>query len=225
MPRKRSIIDDLFRFLLRAHPAIGPVLACMLFLLIRYAVPFALTPAAGSAPAVNSTANVLIHFTQKAAPFAAALVLFVWAFALLHRLFDSGQSGAVHDLDAIRKLSWQQFESLLADHFRRQGYEVEHDANSTKPDGGIDLRLRRDDQLTLVQCKHWHAWQVGVKPLRELHGLVAAQHAALGILVTSGDFSEAARREFADNRTIRLVDGSALEQMLRGAPGAGDRPD
>jgi restriction system protein len=106
-----------------------------------------------------------------------------------------------------------EFETLLADAFRLDGYAVDH-CRRRGPDGGVDLRLRREGETTLVQCKHWKAHQVGVAAARELLGLVVQQRASGGILVTSGSFSDEARR-FAATTAVQLVDASLLGSLLR----------
>ena len=55
--------------------------------------------------------------------------------------------------DALSRVRWDQFESLLAVYFRGQGYEVDHcgtGGGDTRFDGGIDLRLRRPGEYVLV---------------------------------------------------------------------------
>ena len=49
-------------------------------------------------------------------------------------------------------------------------------------DGGIDLKLRRRRTTTLVQCKHWKTWKVGVISIREFYGVLMAGKADLGFL-------------------------------------------
>jgi len=47
--------------------------------------------------------------------------------------------------DALSALDWREFECLLADYYREQGYEVDHNGTGGKGfafDGGVDLRLR-----------------------------------------------------------------------------------
>jgi hypothetical protein len=73
-------------------------------------------------------------------------------------------------------LSWPDFEKLVADGFRLDGYSVEH-VGGRGPEGGIDLRLHCGATLTLVQCKHWKARRVGVVAVCELTGLIT-QHQA-----------------------------------------------
>jgi restriction system protein len=53
-------------------------------------------------------------------------------------------------------------------------------------DGGIDIRLYKDGRAHLIQCKHWKARKVGVSVVREMLGLMTAEAAVSGIVVTSG---------------------------------------
>ncbi|MGV6475547.1 restriction endonuclease [Azotobacter vinelandii] len=111
----------------------------------------------------------------------------------------------------IRQLSWEQFEQMVGEAFRRQDYHVEETAKG--PDDGIDLVLRKDGELHLVQCKHWKAFKVSVQVVRELYGVMAAQGAAGGFVVTSGDFTSEARK-FAQGTSIHLVDGKLLSRWF-----------
>src|ERR1700674_607861 len=92
------------------------------------------------------------------------------------------------------------------------------------PDGGVDLGLTKNGQRFLVQCKHWHKRQVGVTVVRELNGVVSAQGAHGGFVVTGGEFSREAR-EFADACGIRLIDGPKLEDCIAGIPSRNSAAD
>ena len=91
------------------------------------------------------------------------------------------------------------------------------------PDGGVDLILARGTERFLVQCKQWRAQQVPVTIVRELYGVMAAQHAAGGYVVTSGRFTRDAIA-FAQGRNIELLDGEALEKLLGTAKNFGGVP-
>lgn len=125
-------------------------------------------------------------------------------------LVNAAKSEAASALDDI---SWQEFEMLVGEAFRRQGYQVMENGGS-RPDGGIDLILRKEDELFLVQCKQWKAFRVGVDVVRELYGVMAAKGAAGGYVVTSGLFTEAAIR-FAKGRNLKLIDGRILMGWIR----------
>jgi restriction system protein len=90
------------------------------------------------------------------------------------------------------------------------------------PDGGVDLGLTKHGQRFLVQCKHWRKRQVGVTVVRELNGVVSAQGAHGGFIVTGGEFSREAR-EFAESCDIKLIDGPALEELIREIPSGNRR--
>ena len=115
--------------------------------------------------------------------------------------------------EALQGISWQKFEILVGEGFRRRGYSVK-ETGGGGPDGGIDLVLVKDGENFLVQCKQWKAFKVGVSTVRELYGVMAATGAAGGFVVTSGRFTPEATA-FANGRNIQLIDGPILMQMLR----------
>ena len=113
---------------------------------------------------------------------------------------------------ALRTMSWRDFELLVGEAFRLRGYAVT-ELGGNGADGGVDLKLTRGGETFLVQCKRWKAYQVSVEVVRELYGVMAAQGAAGGFVVTSGTFTEPARN-FAQGRNIELIDGPALKKMI-----------
>ncbi len=108
----------------------------------------------------------------------------------------------------LADLSWQEFELLVGELYRRQGYTVEI-CSGDGADGGVDLRLRKEGQTTLVQCKHWKVYKVGVSTVRELFGILAAEEANHVILVTTGKFTQDARA-FAVGKPLELIEGNRL---------------
>lgn len=139
------------------------------------------------------------------------------------QLFESTSASA--SADALQNMSWQEFEILVGEGFRRRGYAVRENGGGG-PDGGVDLVLSKHGDKVLVQCKQWKAFKVGVSTVRELYGVMAANGAAAGIVVTSGKFTQEAEA-FAAGRNIRLMNGDALMKLLREArvqTGAAPRP-
>jgi restriction system protein len=116
---------------------------------------------------------------------------------------------------AVDGMSWQQFERLVGEAFRLQGYQVA-ETGGGGADGGVDLVLTRDGERHLVQCKQWRAFKVGVDVVRELYGVMAAKGAASGFVVTSGRFTNEAVA-FAQGRNVRLLDGPKLHALIRQA--------
>lgn len=112
---------------------------------------------------------------------------------------------------ALDGLSWAEFERLVGEAFRQRGYAVAETRSGA--DGGVDLRLTRNRERFLVQCKHWRAQKVPVEVVRELFGAMAAEGAAGGFVVTSGEFTAPAQR-FARGRNIELLDRTALSAMI-----------
>lgn len=119
--------------------------------------------------------------------------------------------------DAVTGMSWREFEILVAEGFRLQGFDVV-ETGGGGADGGVDMVLSRTStngrEKYLVQCKQWRAYKVGVGVVRELYGVMAARGAAGGFVVTSGRFTEEAV-EFAQGRNVRLVDGPKLHGLFQ----------
>ncbi len=117
--------------------------------------------------------------------------------------------------NALDSMSWREFELLVGEAFRLQGYRVTENGGAG-PDGGIDLSMTKDNEKFLVQCKQWKAFKVGVDVVRELYGVMAAKGATGGFVVTSGRFTDDAKA-FADGRNVQLVDGPKLFSMIKQA--------
>jgi restriction system protein len=117
---------------------------------------------------------------------------------------------------AVSSMSWRDFERLVGEAFRRQGFMVSG-FGGQGPDGGVDLGLAKNGERFLVQCKHWRNRQVGVTVVRELNGVMAAQRAHGGFVVTGGEFTKEARN-FAGSCQITLIDGPALEALIGDIP-------
>lgn len=119
--------------------------------------------------------------------------------------------------DALAGEDWARVEHLLADYYRREGYAVEHcgtGGRAARFDGGVDLRLRRDGETILVQCKHWNAYQVPHNAVHQLLGIMVNEQATGAIVVTSGEFTRAAIEAATRHGHVQLVDGDDLRRML-----------
>jgi restriction system protein len=201
MARKNESITNL---LIQVPWWVSVVLSGAAYLFLRFIFP---SIDLGS-PMANSFAKSL----SSAAPIIALVLLIPAPIAALNswrkrKLLDS-QKG----IDSIKALGWREFEELVGEAYRRQGYKVVE--NTTPgPDEGIDLVLKKDGGLVLVQCKHWKSAKVGVNIVRELFGVMTAKHATSGILITSDIFTQEAKN-FAANKPIDLVDGPQLLQLI-----------
>jgi restriction system protein len=87
-------------------------------------------------------------------------------------------------------------------------------------DGGVDLVLGRDGNVTLVQCKRWKGRPVPVQTVRELFGVLHDRGAVSAKLVATSKFTSEAIA-FAKGKPIELVDSDALLHLLRGVQTSG----
>lgn len=115
-------------------------------------------------------------------------------------------------IHSIRSLGWKQFEELLGEAYRRQGYTVIENSGGGA-DGGVDLKLKKDGETVLVQCKQWRASRVGVKVVREMFGIMTARKADRVVIVTSVGFTPEAK-DFAAGKAIDLVAEQELTQLI-----------
>jgi len=121
-------------------------------------------------------------------------------------------------LKLLRALEWHRFEKLAADFYTAQGYKARVTRHGA--DGGIDAELSGpEDQktTTLLQCKAWNVYKVGIKPVRELFGVMAAQNVPNGIFMTTGEFTKEAA-DFAQGKPLELIDGTGLLMRILKLP-------
>jgi restriction system protein len=199
--RRESSIEVLMR-----APWWVAVVGIIGYAFIGYAIPhlFKASPIlAGAAKTIHSGALLFLGACLVIAAFSALRGF------LVSRKFD--KQGREQD---VKDLSWAQFEIIVGEAFRRKGYTVIENSGGGA-DGGIDLVLRKEGKKFYVQCKQWKVFTVGVKPVRELFGVVTANAADGGFFVTSGRYTEDAV-QFARSTSIQLIDGPALDKLIAG---------
>lgn len=211
--KDESLIEELLTFVTILPWWGGPLVAALVYGFLAVFVPSVLMANATDSPVTTIPFGVFSKVSVSVAPLVAGIILIVGAVATLKRWASGRALDTQTGAESLRELSWLEFERLLAEAFRREGYTVEPGGGSA-PDGGVDLRLFREGRLVLVQCKHWKVWKVGVKIVRELRGVVSSEGADGGIVVTSGKFTAEAV-DFARTSGIRLVDGEELLLLIR----------
>ena len=149
--------------------------------------------------------------------------MFLSIVALFRRYIRRRLLEQQSDLDSIRALRWQEFEQLVGEAFRRQGYRVT-ERGGAAPDGGVDLVLLKDGRKTVVQCKRWKTKQVGVALVRELYGAMTAEGSDEAIFASSGEYTADARA-FANGKPIRLIDGTKLAELIHAVQTNGSVPE
>ena len=209
----------------RRNPALIPPwwavlpLAPLSYWLLAHVLPRWDTPNPYLHMVLTSAAPALAPFVAAGfALMAAALALARWR---RRRLLDRHRS-----LEALRAMRWQDFEQLVGEYYRRRGYRV-RETGGGGADGGIDLILKRDGETWLVQCKRFANAAVGVKPVRELLGVVAGERASGGIFIATSSFTREAIA-FARGQKLELVDGETLlerVESVRAGKGVATAPE
>jgi restriction system protein len=206
--RNRGILNQLVKF--PWWVSVG--LAAVVYVVSVFVLPqFTL-----ASPVLKNVPNSL----ARLGPVLSLLLLFVAAVSAFFQFRKGRLLERQTGLDSLGELSWRKFESLVSEAFRCKGFLV-LDNIDDGPDGGVDIRLRKNGQVVFVQCKHWKARRVSVKVVRELFGVMAARNVKQGIVVTYGDFTSEAR-EFAKANSIALVDGPKLTQMIAAVQQSGN---
>jgi hypothetical protein len=150
----------------------------------------------------------------------AAVVSLGWLFVQLEA---KDRRHLVEWTTNLRLLSAEEFEWMVGELFRREGWNVRETGRHDGPDGNIDLELIKGGEHRIVQCKRWTSWQVGVNDIRNFAGTLLREGLPgnKGTFVTLSDFTEQARGE-ARRTGIALVDRRDLyarvEEARRAEP-------
>lgn len=179
--------------------------AALVYLILRFAPPLL----AGS----SMTGKAFAIIGPTVAPWAAIAIVAAGLIGVGKRRWKRHLLSQASDLQAIRQMPWADFELLVGEAYRRQGYSV-RERGGRQADGGIDLELARGSEHVIVQCKHWLNRRVPVQRVRELLGVVTAEGADRGILVATSGFTPEAL-QFAAARPLELIDGEALAKLVR----------
>ncbi|HQO64586.1 MAG TPA: restriction endonuclease [Syntrophorhabdus sp.] len=210
MPRKKSLIEDL--------AAILPwwalvILAVIAHFALKYWIPSMLLFSQGIEP----SSVLFLPALVRVLPLFSLIVPMVILLAAILSAFTSWKKRGLLDcqkgFDTLRNISWKEFEELVGEAYRRKGYAVT-ECGGGGADGGVDLVLKRGGEKFLVQCKHWRIRKIGVKIVRELYGVVHAEEATGGIVISSGSFTQEAR-DFAKGKPLRLLDGTDLLTIIK----------
>lgn len=110
----------------------------------------------------------------------------------------------------LRKMEALEFEEFVADLFRKKGYAVEITQGSG--DHGIDLLMRKDNQLIAVQCKRWNT-PVGEPVVRDFLGSLMGIGAKVGYVIAASTFTSKAL-SFVQDKPIKLIDLDALIDLV-----------
>lgn len=198
---RKSLLEQLAEPFAELPPLAG-VIAAILLAIVGWAAPLF----AGA----SVIAGISLQFGRWLTWLLAGLVLAYTIVGVGRRFIDHRTFDSTHDPSA---LTWSQFERLMAEFYRRKGATVSS-RGGPMADGGVDLSLTYPSgERVIVQCKHWKNRHVGVKPVRELWGVLDDERADGAIFVTSGSFSADALA-FARGKQLELIDGPRLRAMI-----------
>jgi len=139
----------------------------------------------------------------------AAVVLFSW---FVVRLEAAQRRHLVDWTTNLRLLTAEEFEWFVGEIFRREGYEVTETGSQEHADGNIDLVLTKGSKRTVVQCKRWQSWEVGVDEIRKFAGTLMREglRGESGVFVTLSNFTSQATKE-AGQLGVALIDRRRLQ--------------
>lgn len=223
MEKKQSVFEDLIEISSRLKWPWGVGLAFVAWLVLHHFATLPNLPPGGVA-AMGQFVGRQIGVTLAAILQYVLPICFLLGAAV--SAYKQWRNGSLHarvavssSRQALEGMSWREFEMMVGETFRRKGFEV-ISRGGKGPDGGVDIELRSGSDKYLVQCKQWKTSQVGVAVVRELFGVMTAEHAVGGFVVASGQFTEEARR-FVEGRSIELVDTQLLLKMVQETQVAG----
>lgn len=197
----------------------GVVLGVLAYVAIRHGVGWYFTHNGG--PLLKTVGEQAAQGAY--APLAWMALALCWVGALVSYLNGRRRKRLLETqtgLDSLRSISWREFEMLVGEAFRRQGYRVEENGLGGA-DGGVDLVLHKGSRRTLVQCKQWRARQVSVATVREMWGLLAHHGADAVKIVCAHAFTRDAA-DFARGKPIELVTGQALLDLINAVRSTGN---
>ena len=129
----------------------------------------------------------------------------------------AGETVLDDTVDAAAQPAWEalcpgEFERRIGRAFQGLGFAVTGFGGNAAG-AGADLGLAKDGRRYLVLWRHWRKPQVSLAVVRDFGGVVAAQGASGGFLVSGGTFTREAC-EHAGRSRIQLIDGTALEALI-----------
>lgn len=184
---------------------LGGALALLAYWILRELSP--------SLPTGNGDGITPGGFLQYGIP-GLLLMLALLSFYRTLQADGSSMAGASSTTpEPLERITTQGIETLVAEAFRREGYLV-IERKGAQRQGCVDLDLIMGCDRYLVQCSRWQEEAVDVRAVRELYAAISVERAAGGFIVTSGKFTDEARK-MALGRSIRVVPADSLPRQLK----------
>lgn len=124
---------------------------------------------------------------------------------------EEARKRKVRTLEELQHFSGKEFEDLIANLFRKDGYIVRQCGGSG--DQGVDMILHiTNTEKDVVQCKRWKS-DIGSPVVREFYGAMMHSNARHGFIITTAVFSSSARR-FVAGKPITLISGPDIIRWI-----------
>jgi restriction system protein len=210
---RRNTFDDLLFLAAKLPWWLGLFCALLSYLMLHWYSMQPLTPASSIDDLFKSAYTGAFHafaaFGQYILPLLFLLGALISTLQKRKRnnLFDTTSRSS--SSESLNSMSWRHFEFLVGEYFRRRGFSVEE--TGAGADGGVDLIAVKDRERYLIQCKQCKTGTVDVEVVL---GVMTAEKAKGGIVVTSGEFSQEAA-VFARANKIQLINGRELHESIR----------
>lgn len=177
------------------------------FLVFRYVIP--------NLPVDYGPLELAIDRIFPIFSWAALVLLLPACLSIIRRTGGDGLLANTKTRQALNAMDWQAFEELIEPYYRNLSYNVQRQLERG-PDGGVDVRITNDrGERVLVQCKQYRDRKVDVSTVRELMGIVYAERATSGIVITTTTAFTNEAREFSESVPIELIDGDRLGHLLQ----------
>jgi hypothetical protein len=148
----------------------------------------------------------------------------------IETLAERLRRGSAVDLSTLDP---SEFEALVADILRADGYTVDRPSR-TSQDAGFDFLIRAEGSDTtfegewMVEAKHYSSGRISPSVIRQLSSFIERAPGRRGILVTSGHLTSVALNELVETEharevDIRVIDGTELRHRILAHPEVFDR--
>ncbi len=214
--RLQSLIDDAMNLISKLPWWAGLVLALISYLVLHWYATQVIPATLGANDSGRAAFPGFFHGLAMSGQYLLPGLFLTGSFLSGIRNFKRKnlyeKTSQSVSLDCLNDMSWQDFEFLVGEYFRRWQFSVEETGSGA--DSSVDLIARKDREKYLIQCEHSKAGAVGVKAVRELLGVTVGAEATGGILVASSEFTKDAVA-FAKASNIALLDGRELHRNMK----------
>lgn len=120
----------------------------------------------------------------------------------------------------LYNLSPREFELWCGEFLKSNGY-LNVEVSPPGPDGGIDIKCFKNDEVIYVECKrYWFSrkapFKVDEAIVKKLIGAMTCDNVNLGIIITTGIITNDAREfinTLPENINIKLFDGNSFDMV------------